>query len=125
MNPCDFKMASHLRFDAKTGKIIPTDSNGEHTERLLQLNEEASVKYRVYALHIVRSLEREIREDEDLIKKIESSYRKGNIDQVRFDAEITEAKERIDETRCVLLAQTGELPLPPLPRHRNGLVLFS
>lgn len=45
VNPCEYEMASHLRFDAVTGKIESRSTHGKHTEELLQLNDPTLVQY--------------------------------------------------------------------------------
>lgn len=123
VNPCEHEMASHLRFDAKTGRVEPRGQNGMHTEKLLQLNDEATVKYRRGALTTVRLIQAEIANENRLLKAIEASLRKGKLTQSQYEAEAREVNERLDLLRHTMLAQTGELPVPMLPRQRNGLRL--
>ena len=59
VNPCDFQMTKHLRFDASTGRVQPHGLDGGHTEELLQLNDPASLDYRLNALRQVRLCDRE------------------------------------------------------------------
>lgn len=124
VNPCDHEMAAHLRFDAKTGRVEARTPYGQHTEQLLQLNDEAVVGYRLGALTTVRLFEKEVDQLEMLAKEIEKKLRRGEIDQMTHDAEMAEIGEEIELLRVTSARCSGQLPLPPLKAKRLGVQLL-
>lgn len=125
VNPCDYEMAGHLRFDSKTGRVEPKTPHGKHTEELLQLNDEAVVQYRLNALKIVQVFSAEIAELELQLKALADMLRRGEISQAKYDLEAQAINQDLAELRHTVQAQTGELPLPPLRAQRQGIVLLS
>lgn len=124
VNPCDYEMASHLRFDSKTGKVSARTFDGQHTIDLLQLNDEEVVSYRLSALQIVRLCQAEIDFLERQRKEVESSFHKSRISQSDYQVALDEIAEELDLARDTLAKQSGELALPPLRKRRAGLVLL-
>lgn len=117
-------MAAHLRFDSKTGRVNARTPYGQHTVDLLQLNDEEMVGYRQSTLQIVRFYQVEIDSLEQQRKQIESSFRGSKISQSDYESALEEIAEELDLARQTLAKQTGELPLPPLQKRRQGLVLL-
>lgn len=123
VNPVDFDMAAHLRFDAKTGSIEPRTPHGKFTEELLHLNDPAAVKYRRSTLTIVQLAAAEIARRESDLRDLERS--KGRLGGATFDAAVEEIKQEIEHLRAIIAAQDGTVPLRKLPSNRNGLKLLD
>ena len=125
VNPCDYEMAAHIRFDGKTGRVETKTLHGKHMEELLQLNDDALVKYRLSTLRIVRSCSEDIDALEQQLKDIDGLLGNGKISQSQHDAEVLSINAELAEVRYTLQAQSGELPLPPLKKKRLGLALLA
>lgn len=124
VNPCDHDMASHVRFNARTGRVDARSPHGEHMEELLQLNDKAFVDFRLSIIAVVESLEQSIAEAERILEFLKKALRSGDMAKSKFDREAQIVEARISRFRTALQMQTGELPTPPLPRQRNGIKLL-
>lgn len=124
LNPCDHDMAAHIRFDAATGRMEPRSSNGQHMEELLQLNDPASVEYRLGALTIIRVLESELRSQQELLRALEKKRASGQISQEDYAEAHDIAVQEIEGLRRTVQAQSGTLPLPPLRKGRGSIQLL-
>lgn len=125
VNPCEHSMAEHLRFDASTGKIEPRTSFGRHTEFLLQLNDDASVQYRLGVLRIIKTFNNAIKNKEMEIDEVEQWFVDGKIDAIVRDAEILELQLELKGLKHTLHAHNGELPLPPITAARLKVALIT
>jgi hypothetical protein len=125
VNPCDHEMASHLRFDAKTGKVVARTPYGEHTEELLQLNDDAVVQYRLGTLTTVRLFAAEIDQLERQLKVLAGQLQVGTISQTQYDDEEQYISQDLAVLCRTLIAHTGELPLPTLQKKRLGVSLIK
>ncbi len=121
VNPCDYEMASHLRFVASTGRVDSRTAYGKHTEELLQLNDDIRVQYRRYTLKIVSLFIIEIEKMERQLKALTTLLKEGKISQTQFDAEEQDINQDIADLRHTLQSQTGDLPLSPLRMKRLGV----
>jgi hypothetical protein len=117
-------MATHLRFEAKTGKVIARTFYGEHTEELLQLNDNTVVQYRLSTLTTVRLFTVEIDQLERQLKALARQLRVGTVSQTEYDVEEQDINQDLADLRYTLQAKTGQLPLPPLNRKRLGVSLI-
>lgn len=122
--PCEHEMASHLRFDSKTGLVDSRTADGQHTSELLQLNDEATVQWRLGTLRTVKMYASEVEKQDELLKSAAKLLRAGKISQIEFEVEKKSIQVEIDELRYTMQSFTGELPLPPLPRQRLGMQLL-
>ena len=125
VDPCDYEMAAHLRFNAKTGKVEARTPHGKHTEELLQLNDDAVVQYRLGTLTTVRLFAAEIEQQERQLKALTGQLRAGKISQTQYDAEEQAINQDLADLRHILKSHTGELPLPPLRKKRFGVSLVK
>lgn len=124
VNPCDHEMAAHLRFDKTTGRVETRTPDGIHTEELLQLNDEALVKYRQSTLSTVNLYLAEIKRLERQQKAIARKLRLGEISQQTHDAEVLAISQAIAGARDTVQMCTGERPLPPLRKQRLGVTVL-
>jgi len=125
VNPCDYEMAKHLRFNANTGRVEYRTLHGKHTEELLQLNDDALVQYRLGTLRTVRVYNEEIQQQELLLKALAGRLRDGTLSQSQYDTEEQVINQELTDLRRILQAQTGELSLPPLRKTRLGVSIIS
>lgn len=93
-------------------------------EELLQLNDDATVQYRLSTLTTVRLFSAEIDNLEQQLKEVDDLLRKGKISQTQHAAEILVINQDLATARYSLQSHTGELPLPPLRKQRQGLTLL-
>jgi uncharacterized protein (TIGR02646 family) len=124
VNPCDHEMAAHLRFDKTTGRVETRTPDGVHTEELLQLNNEASVKYRLSTVRTVNLYLIEIEKLKSQQKAIARKLRSGEISQQVHDAEVQAISQEIADARDTVQMHTGEVPLPPLRKQRLGVTVL-
>lgn len=125
VNPCEHEMAKHLSFNARTGEVEPKSPHGIQTEKLLQLNEPATVSYRRQTLKAIESLTRDIAEQEQLEIDLSKLLTENRIDQATFDQEVAEVRFEIDMLRNCLMGFSGTAPLRSLKKQRQGIVLLS
>ena len=96
-----------------------------HTEELLQLNDYATVQYRLGTLTTVRLYSAEIEKMERQMKAIAGRLRDDKISQDRHDAELLSISQDLESLYRTLYTHTGELPLPPLQKKRLGYTLLA
>lgn len=118
-------MAHHLRFNRTSGVVEARTSEGKHTEELLQLNDTATVQYRLGTLRTVRMYSVEISEQEQQLKDVARLFREGKITQKQHNEETQSIQDEIDDLRRTMQTYSGDLPLPPLPQQRLGVTLVS
>lgn len=118
-------MAAHLRFNGTTGFVEPRTAEGEHTAELLQLNDIATVQWRLGTLRTVRMYAGEIEEQVKLLKAAARLLREEKILQAQFDEEEKAINEELEGLRYMMKSYNGELPLPPLSRQRLGIQLLT
>lgn len=93
-------------------------------EELLQLNDPASVEYRLGALTIIRVLESELRSQQELLRALEKKRASGQISQEDYAEAHDIAVQEIEGLRRTVQAQSGTLPLPPLRKGRGSIQLL-
>ena len=125
VNPCDHVMASHLRFDGKTGRVDWRTPYGQHTLELLQLNDEASVKYRLATLKTVSLYTQEIESQELARKNLETLLRKGLVTKTQYDQEVASITQEVKVLRSIMSTFTGQLTIPPLRKQKGSVILFT
>lgn len=118
-------MAANLRFDSNTGQVLARTPDGKYTEELLQLNDDDIVQYRLGALRTIRLFNNEIKAQELQLKKIAKQLRAGQISQTQYNAEEQSINSDLNLLRHTLQTISGELPLPPLRKHRLGVSLVA
>lgn len=121
VNPCDYAMTNHLRFDSNTGQIEKKTSHGEHTIDLLQLNDPKLVTYRRLQLRLIKQTEAGLLECRNLQKQLKNRLKKQTITQQEFDEEMAELDSEITELQAIYDMHTGAVPTRPLPRIRAGV----
>jgi hypothetical protein len=118
-------MASHLRFDASSGRVEWRSPHGKHTEELLQLNDPLSIQYRLNTTIIVKALQKEIDEQKAEMVEVENLYKEGKITLVDYEAERKIIEHEILGFTKTMQSQTGDLPLPKIKGQKLGLNLTS
>jgi len=123
VNPCDYDMAAHLRFNAQTGQVDVRSSFGQHTAELLQLNEDTVVQYRLGTLKTISLYAAEIDQQERLLNALAAQHQVGAISLAQYNAEAQASHQELAILRQTLQTYTSQLPLPPLPVKRLGVTL--
>ena len=123
--PCEHEMASHLRFNKETGLVNARTVYGEFTIELLQLNEEATVQWRLGSLRTIQMYENEIKKHNEFLKNASRSLQCGKISQDQFNNETQPIYQELSELQRIMQSITGELSLPLLPQNRLGVNLFA
>jgi hypothetical protein len=114
VNPCDFDMAKHLRFDSQTGRVEPQTRDGQYTEELLLLNSPDVVEYRKSTLRLVDRYARDIADRHTMVAKIEKMLKSGKLPAVVAVAELAQIHTEIAQLTEDMHRFTGEGPLPPI-----------
>jgi uncharacterized protein (TIGR02646 family) len=126
VNPCDDVMASHMRFDARTGRVDGRTVNGNHTIELLQLNVEELVEHRQRTLRWIALHDAELETLERNRVELGRKLRRGEVSQADHDLAALEIANDMRLTRDDRAALTGEAQLQPLTaRHRRALLGLS
>lgn len=125
VNPCDYAMADHIRFEASTGKVVTRTPNGVKTEELLQLNAEELIFYRLMQLHIVSRLDEEICGCQRQVVELAKHLARAVISRTEHDDTLSEIEADIATAKSRRAAITGEAPLPPLRRFRLGMQVHA
>lgn len=123
--PCEHEMASHLRFNSTDGKVDPRTPEGKYTEELLQLNDVATVQYRLSTLRTVSMYLSAIDKHELQVKAVRRLFNEGKISQTEFDDEMASMGSELDDLRRTMQSYSGELPIPALQRQRFGVTLLT
>jgi hypothetical protein len=121
VNPCDFEMAAHLRYDARTGlvEIRNHSKDGEWTRDLLQLNDDVTVSYRKATEKTIALFDTAINDRLRELSEIQALLRAQKITQDQYDQDESAINSELEEFRVARAAHTGELPLALLqPRRR-------
>lgn len=118
-------MAEHLRFDASTGVIQPRTFFGQHTEFLLQLNDDLSVKYRLSVLRIITMCDAAILNKRAEIDEVEKWFNEGKIDLKKRDAEVSKLTSELVGLIYTLESHNGELPLRPIKTKKFKVSLTT
>jgi hypothetical protein len=116
-------MASHLRFDTKTGRVESRTFDGKHTQELLQLNDDTLVQYRLNTVKLVSRFTEEIHLQKSLLKALAIKLNIGEISQIQYDTEEHAIEQELTYLCAIVQAQTGDLPSPSLPKNRLGISL--
>lgn len=111
VNPCDFKMADHLRYRSETGEIEARTANGSHTIELLQLNDRSSVTFRKTTDRLITKMSNDIVELNREISDIQLDLKDGRISQTEFDEQLAEILCDIEAYNEFIQRNTGSLPL--------------
>lgn len=123
VNPCDFSMASHLRFIKATGRMDPIGKHGEHTETLLELNADQLVKYRLSELLVVSLLETEIARLEIQLDGFARAVAQGRVAESDVLDDMAQIRKDLEKARDTLADHTGSTPIVPAPASRLGVQL--
>lgn len=99
-------MAAHLRFNGTTGLVEHRTVEGEHTAALLQLNDAATVQWRLGTLRTVRMYATEIEEQSKLLEAAARLLREGKMSQAQFDAETKFIQEELIDLRHTMQSFT-------------------
>ena len=119
VNPCDYEMFRHLRFDSRTARVEARTSFGRHTIALLQLNEPASVQYRSSALLMLKVCDQEIDSVKRSLTRVRMQARRGLLSSSQSDEAIRRLEEQQSELQSLRDSITGD-GAPPMPRVRWG-----
>lgn len=123
--PCEHEMAAHLRFNSTTGMVEARTPEGKHTEELLQLNDVATVQYRLATLRTVKMYATEIGVQQQLLKDLARLLRQTKITQAEHDSEALSIQQELDDLSRTMQTYSGDLPLPPIRRQRFGMSLVA
>ena len=124
INPCDYSMAAHLRYDAKSFEIEAKSPHSKWMIELLDLNEDVAVASRRNAQTLVGACLKGIAASEAEMQKIMRAFNAGHISAPDRDKFIAEISEEISNLKLAVESVNGTTPLPPLPLQRNGLKLI-
>jgi hypothetical protein len=127
VNPCDFVMAAHLRYDSDTG-LVKAHNKSEHgnwTMDLLELNDAATVKYRKVTQVTVASLDSSIKLALAELAELNAELASQEITQAEYDADARIINRRLEDFREARATHTGETPLPPLQIQRRNVTLMT
>lgn len=125
VNPCDFSMAEHLRFNSVNGIVETKTAYGVHTEYLLQLNDDASVQYRLGVLRTVKLYNAEIASLNVDIDEIKAWYKSGKIGVDEYNRELAGIENELKGLIYTLQSHTGQLPLPTSIKKKFNVPLVA
>jgi len=118
-------MAAHIRFDAESGRMESRTLHGSHTEDFLQLNEPASVQFRLGTLHTLKLLEAAIAESERELSILRNAILDGAISQTDFMRERNMVEADLFKSRHMQRCLSGTLPLAALPTKQHAAALVA
>lgn len=99
VNPCEYEMGGHLRFNARTGMVESQSKFGRFTEGLLQLNDELRVSFRRTSLAMIQRIEKASFELQSLQTDIQNALREGHLTQKEYDEQESELQNQLNELR--------------------------
>ncbi len=123
VNPCDYIMSKHLKFDAANGTMLTHSKFGKYTEELLQLNENTQVEFRKTTLHALKITTKELASLHDQQKQLSDFLKANKISLDDYEKEIKDIDEDIKLTETLIQNLTGTKPPLPLKKERFGVAL--
>ncbi len=123
VNPCDYIMSQHLRFDAGNGMMTVRSKFGEYTEELLLLNDHTQVEFRKTTLHALKLTAKELASLQDQKAQLSKLLADHKITAAVHDAELNELNNEINLTDTLIQNLTGTKPPLPLKKMRFGVAL--
>jgi uncharacterized protein (TIGR02646 family) len=125
VNPCDFVMGDHLRFNAATARMEPRTQHGQHMVDLLQLNAEELVRYRESWVHLHSLYEREVAENERQKVVLGKQLKGRRMAQADYDEAVITIDSEIAKCKRGLEMLGGTVPLSPLREVRFGVQMHQ
>ncbi|MDB0568084.1 hypothetical protein AB6Q13_19130 [Ralstonia solanacearum] len=127
VNPCDFAMASHLRYNSKTCEVEVHNNSrhGEWTIELLKLNDDVVVRYRQLTQATIAALDFSIKAELAELATLKAELAGGEISQAEYDADATEIMSKLEDYRRARASYCGETPLPKLKTQRFNVPLTT
>lgn len=125
VNPCDFDMASHLKFNATTCEVEPVGLHGEFTEELLQLNDQDLIKYRKSTLSIIKLLDAKIRLLKSERSVLAKAHQAGKITAAELAQMLSEVDQELRDLEEAAANQSGAVPVMPVPATKLGFEMYA
>lgn len=125
VNPCDYIMGQHLRFEGLTGLVSTRTRFGEYTEELLQLNDKTLVEFRKTTLLAIKMASREIDGLNSQMDQLRSALSSSKVSQKEYDQALIEIHSEIRSAEVLIENYTGSKPTPILQKKRLGVTLSS
>lgn len=125
VNPCDFDMASHLKFDSKSCQVLPDGLHGQFTEELLELNDADLVNYRKNTLITLGLLDGKIRSLKAEKLVLAKSHEAGKITAAELVALLADVDQELQDFEQAAAAQSGAAPVTPVPATKLGFDMYT
>lgn len=117
LNPCQWRMSEHIRFEAATGRMTALTPEGRWLEKLLELNDTAAVKFRRTTLATVNTLRLRLIQLNEEEMKVKDQRAGKPIPGVDYEAVLAEIAAEKSELQEAVARFTGTLGLRPLPHY--------
>ncbi|MCX2545365.1 hypothetical protein [Pseudomonas sp. COW5] len=111
VNPCDYIMSQHLRFESTKGTMATRTKFGEYTEDLLQLNDPTQVEYRKTTLAILKMAAINLTSLNNQKTQIIQLFQQNTISADIYDDEIGNIDDEIKTIETFIQNNTGSKPL--------------
>lgn len=123
VNPCDYVMSHHLKFDSSTGLVSTCSNFGKYTEELLQLNDPTQVEFRKVSLYALKLAIKELASLKDQEVQLAKLFDQQKISKVDHDLELEQIKKEIQTAEILIRDFTGTKAPLPLKNKRFGVTL--
>ncbi|UVK90135.1 hypothetical protein LOY52_08710 [Pseudomonas sp. B21-051] len=111
VNPCDYVMSQHLRFESTNGTMATRTKFGEYTEELLQLNDPIQVEYRKTTFQVLKMAAVNLTALENQKPEILKLLQNNKITADVYDSEIKIIDDEIKTIETFIQNNTGSKPL--------------
>lgn len=111
VNPCDYIMSQHLRFESTNGTMSTRTKFGEYTEELLQLNDPIQVEYRKTTLQALKMAASHLTTLKNQKPEISKLLQQNKITADVYDNEIKDIDDEIKTIETFIQNNTGSKPL--------------
>ncbi|MFM9379637.1 HNH endonuclease [Pseudomonas sp. UV AK001] len=111
VNPCDYIMSQHLRFESTSGIMAPRTKFGEYTEELLQLNDPIQVEYRKTTLQTLKMAASHLAALKNQKSEILKLFQQNKIPADVYNDESNAIDDEIETIEVLIQNNTGTKPL--------------
>lgn len=119
VNPCDQVMSQHIKLNTNSKKFDYVSNDGQFTIELLQLNEEATVKFRRTTVHLIERSKIDSKDLQDQIDTTEKLFASGKMTAKEHTEILKILKENLELTNNIIEMHSGSLPLPIFEKSRS------
>ena len=111
-------MSQHIKLNTTSKEFDYVSKDGEFTIELLQLNEEATVKFRRTTVHLIERSKKEKKDLQDQIDTADKLFKSGKLTAKEHSEILEEIRDNLELANNIIEMHSGSLPLPKFAKSR-------